>query len=284
MSNTIPKQIYTFRNNLVYVLLTTLWILFFAIVYTPTFGHSEEAVALWNQHSSLCISIVCAINLVATSITRTLFCLAAKKREVSPLTYTVLQVIEMTIVGMFCNLFLSLYFKIAYFALLPTTLIIGLLIEAMPYWIYWEYVVKQHREEIIDNYSITIAELRKGLDPTGEHLSLKFIDEKGNVKLVVPAERIFSIESAGNYVTISYENNGKITRFALRNTIKAIEEMCDAHGLVRCHRSWVVNIRKVNLLRKDNDGVYAEMGIEGFNNIPVSKSYMENVVHRLSNI
>ena len=126
-----------------------------------------------------------------------------------------------------------------------------------------------------------IAELRKG-NERNEAGAIRFADEKGNVKLVVGAERVISIESAGNYVTILYDNDGKLVRYSLRNTLKSIEEICKANGLVRCHRSYFVNLNKIKIIRRNSEGIFAEIDHSGVDDIPISKTYAPELMRLFS--
>ena len=84
----------------------------------------------------------------------------------------------------------------------------------------------------------------------------------------------------GNYVTILYEDNGKLVRFALRNTLKAIEGL--SNSLIRTHRSYYVNLHHIKLLQKDTSGVFAEIDIPGVAPIPISKNYAADVAQQFS--
>ena len=60
--------------------------------------------------------------------------------------------------------------------------------------------------------------------------------------------------------------------------MKAIEEVCIENGLVRCHRSYLINPLHVKVLRKDQEGVvYAELDAPEVQHIPVTKRYYASV-------
>ena len=69
---------------------------------------------------------------------------------------------------------------------------------------------------------------------------------------------------------------------SLRNTMKGIEDACSQHSLIRCHRSYYLNLDRVKLLRKAPDGLYAEIDVDGVDDIPVSKSYAATVTQRFA--
>lgn len=269
-----------------------LFVLFFAICYTPNYGMSEESTSLsdmvgnndavmnWYRHQELCLPICCAIILVVTALSRMLLTTTrtARLREGE---YLLWQLGEVLVTGLFCNLFLSLYLHYSYLENMPLVMLVYLSVAIYPYTFYWLLAERMDRDLRIAEAQRTIVRLRQRSDEEDDS-TLRFADDKGTVKLVVSMERVICIESAGNYVTILYENGGRLMRYSLRNTLKGIEELCDNHSLVRCHRSWFINLNRVRLLRKAVDGVYAEMDAEGVEDIPVSKSYATEVMQRFA--
>ncbi len=52
--------------------------------------------------------------------------------------------------------------------------------------------------------------------------------------------------------------------------------------LVRCHRSYIVNIDKVKILKKIKGGLVLELDAESTPDIPVSKTYYEEFMNKFS--
>ncbi len=103
---------------------------------------------------------------------------------------------------------------------------------------------------------------------------MRFYDGRHNLKLVLAEEAIIYIGAEENYVNIYYKEHGKVRNYVLRTSMKAIDELCQDHGLVRCHRSFYVNPKHVQVLRKDKEGmVHAEMDTDDSMRIPVTKKY-----------
>ena len=109
-----------------------------------------------------------------------------------------------------------------------------------------------------------------------------FYDERGELKLSVKPELLYYIESADNYVQICYMNAGKIEKLMIRNTLKNIEWRFRDKGLVRCHRSYIVNVKNVKLFRRQDSEVLLEFGDTRVPPIPVSKGFGERVMAELS--
>ena len=109
------------------------------------------------------------------------------------------------------------------------------------------------------------------------HLYFSFYDEKNELRLSVKRSNLLYLESADNYVCIWYLNKGQLTKFMLRNSLKAIEESLADTNVLRCHRSFMVNFDQVKVIRREKEGVYLELGIEKVPDIPISKTYSEKV-------
>ena len=109
-----------------------------------------------------------------------------------------------------------------------------------------------------------------------------FYDERGELKLSVKPEMLYYIEAADNYVQICYTNAGKIEKLMVRNTLKNVEWRFRDKGLVRCHRSYVVNVKNVKLFRRQESEVLLEFGDSRVPSIPVSKGFGDRVMAELS--
>lgn len=102
---------------------------------------------------------------------------------------------------------------------------------------------------------------------------MRFYDNQHNLKLVLTPTSVIYISAEENYVNIFYKENDRVRDYSLRSSMKALDEICQENGLVRCHRSFYINPAQVKVLRKDKDGImYAEMNAD-VRHIPVSKTY-----------
>ncbi len=121
-----------------------------------------------------------------------------------------------------------------------------------------------------------------------EHVGMKrniitFPDEKGEIKLSIDCDKLLYLESTDNYATIHYLNKSKISHYLLRNSLKWIDENLTKNtSLVRCHRSYIVNLDKVKVLRKTKDGIFLEMETLNTPDIPVSKVNYQRVMDKFS--
>ena len=116
---------------------------------------------------------------------------------------------------------------------------------------------------------------QKSLNPEEASVQrMRFYDNTHHLKIVLIPQMILYIGAEQNYVSIYYTDNGKVREYVLRSSMKAIDELCQDNGLIRCHRSFYINPSHVRVLRKDKEGVmYAELDADDVRDIPVSKTY-----------
>lgn len=265
----VPKTIYSVRGNLLFVGGLVLYVYLFATFFRPDYWMVE----------GLCRPICCAIILVTTALSRTLLLLTTHTARIRESDYLIWQAGEVTMAALGCNLFLSLYLNIGYIENLPITMLVYFTVALSPYAFYWLLAERMDRDQRIAEAQKTIVRLRQAEERNGNEI-IRFADEKGTVRLMVSTERVVCVEGDGNYVNILYETNGKLTRYNLRNTMKALEGL--NYNLVRCHRGYYINLKRIKLLRKAPDGIYAEMDAEGVKEIPVSKNYAADVIGRFA--
>lgn len=108
-----------------------------------------------------------------------------------------------------------------------------------------------------------------------------FYDDHNEMRLSVKREDLVMIESADNYICVWYINNDSVKKVMVRNTMKRIAEQLADTSVQRCHRSYMVNMDRVKVLRRDKDGVFIEFGIEGIFDVPISRTYITTITNWL---
>ena len=104
---------------------------------------------------------------------------------------------------------------------------------------------------------------------------VSFRDERDQVKFSVKSQDILYIESTDNYITVFFanEDEDKVNRQMVRTSLKKVEEAQLASKLLRCHRSFMVNLDNVLWMKKDGRNFVLKIkSINSF--IPVSRSYI----------
>lgn len=143
----------------------------------------------------------------------------------------------------------------------------------IPYVFYWLYLI------IVDKAS-QLKKLKESIDNDETEQQQKYImlyDEHNEMRLSVKREDLIMIESADNYVCVWYINNDQIKKTMIRNTMKRVAQQLNKCSIQRCHRSYMINMDRIKVLRREKDGVFIEFGIEGVFDVPISKTYIGNI-------
>ena len=113
-----------------------------------------------------------------------------------------------------------------------------------------------------------------------EHTEIiNLMDNNGNLKLSVKLDNLYYIKAEDNYINVYYQRSGNIASYMLRCKMQTIADNCvDSSSLMRCHRSYIVNINKVSVLHNEADGFVIDFEREGLESVPVSKTYSKRVL------
>ncbi len=112
----------------------------------------------------------------------------------------------------------------------------------------------------------------KALLSAGNHL-VNILDENGELHMAIDLEQLLYLKSADNYVSVYFIKDGKIKKELVRTTLKRLETELDQFPIRRCHRSYMVNINKISISMKSNQGLELALQQCPDENIPVSKNY-----------
>ena len=135
---------------------------------------------------------------------------------------------------------------------------------------------------LLDHEKEENARLRAALESyrcpqKGTNEVLNFYDRGGRLALATRSENVLYIEADDNYCIIHYYTDEHEETFVLHNSMKYFDSWGSETGLLRCHRSYIVNMPNVKLLRKERDGLTLEL-YRGDRIIPVSRTYREGVL------
>lgn len=116
-----------------------------------------------------------------------------------------------------------------------------------------------------------------------EEKRITLFDSNGVLKLSVDADNLYYIESDDNYIKVWYtDSGGTVKQYMLRCSLKTVEDSFAGSSLVRCHRKFIVNIGKVRILKAEKEGYRINIGLDGVDPIPISKTYESNVLSRFN--
>lgn len=109
----------------------------------------------------------------------------------------------------------------------------------------------------------------------GTQPSVQLITEQGETE--IDSSKLLYVEALQNYVTIHFENMPSVT---LRATLKSIEDQLGVVGLIKSHRSYLVNPSKVVAVNGNAQGLKLSM-IDSVAIVPVSRKYISVVKEAL---
>jgi DNA-binding LytR/AlgR family response regulator len=107
---------------------------------------------------------------------------------------------------------------------------------------------------------------------------MRFLDNTKKLKLMIAASAVLYVEADENYVHVRYLEGERLKDYALRASMKSLEELMQKHGLVRCQRSYYINPQHIKVLRRDKEGlISAELDVANQKPIPVSPKYYDSL-------
>ena len=107
-------------------------------------------------------------------------------------------------------------------------------------------------------------------------------DYNGVLRLTINIDALYYVESDDNYVKVFYKHNDRIASYMLRCRTKSLEKTLEGTGMIRCHRSYIVNVRKIEFVGEENRMHYLVLSHDTAKHIPVSKSYYQNLLAALN--
>jgi hypothetical protein len=280
MNTKIPAYLYEKGNIIRLILFTAIFALLFINIFKP-FG-SREWYNISDFKFFIFASLIVLVGMLVVVISRIIMLAYVKKHIITYLKYGAWVLTEILAMSMFYALFTKFipeenanrdFLQIYYDSTLHASLIL-----LLPYAILWLYFALKEKNTLLQKINLE----EKTAEVPKRNL-IAFLDEKGEFKISIVLENLLYVDSADNYATIHYLNKSKLSHFLIRNSLKWMEEnLTKDSPLVRCHRSYIVNLDKVKVLRKTKDGIFLELDAINTSDIPVSKTYYERVMAKFS--
>lgn len=276
MYKPIPAYLTSKRNIVQLILFTAAFSLIFINVYEPFGVNVWFKITRWQL--LLYSSLITLTGVLVVVLSRIIMYYLSHRMRLNYGQYFIWVLAEI----IFMALFYALYIKVIlhdqrFFPdLIKLCIQNTALLLLLPYSVTWLYFSWKEK-------NLEIAEMAHGMAASdSSKLMIPFNDEKGVLRFSVKMENLLYLEASDNYVSIYYLNKEKVSRFLLRNTLKNLEEDLKGTELVRCHRSYMVNYEKVKVIRREKDGVRLELDLPSAIDLPVTKTYMENVMKAFS--
>ncbi|MBQ7786788.1 MAG: LytTR family transcriptional regulator [Alistipes sp.] len=278
----IPSFIYKRSNQITMIIFVPIFALFFIALYSPfDFDRidSDAHFLSWlNVSRELLVQLITIflilIGMAVAAISRWLMELYTRKRQISYVHYIAwiaCEILVMTLMFTIVALFTDTNKGII--TLFKNSLIKTFLMLLIPYTLCYIYFIWQERVAQLRMLRERIAEDETALQAA----YVQIFDEKGEMRLSVRREHLLLIESADNYICVWYTNNNAPKKVLVRNTLKQVAEQLASTHIQRCHRSYLVNLDHVKVLRREKEGIFVELGIVGVPDVPISKTYSDSI-------
>lgn len=161
--------------------------------------------------------------------------------------------------------------------------IYGTIALGIPYLIsgmYFAIIDKNNTIRVMNYENVVTDEVTKS-DEHKKRITLN--DNSGTLKFSINPDNLYYIESDDNYIKVWYtDNKGALKQYMLRCRLKTVEDTFKDSGLIRCNRKYIVNIDKVDMLHKENEGYKIELCNKDIPSIPITKTYVDSVLAHFS--
>lgn len=155
------------------------------------------------------------------------------------------------------------------------------------------HVILKHNKLLKINYEKALlinAHLHEQATPsidlnssTDKISQLTLIADNGKDKLVLSPEQLVYIESADNYSNVVYIENGSQKKHLIRSSLKRIESQLTSPQIIRCHRTFIVNLKNIQKIEGNAAG-YRLSFSQVQDSIPVSRTYAPAILQKLDKL
>ncbi len=273
-----PQFLTEKKSIFLFLILVSIFEILFLAVYTPMgLIRTSEELTRW---SPILYMVILATSGLATLVGSRILLYHRQKRKplkvYEYLLWAVAEVVVFTlllaIIAYNINANKSLYFL----PLLWRVLLDVVSVLIVPYIISILLFLLREKKQEIAVLNAMISEQR--VSATSPDEMMNFYDKGGRLAFSTKKSNVLYVEASDNYTNIHYINEGKEDCFILHSSMKQLEHAYAKEGMLRCHRGYLVNIANVKVLRKEKDGLAIELS-QSDKIIPVSKTYVERVVH-----
>ena len=278
----IPSFIYKRSNQIAMIIFVPIFALLFITIYRPlNFEHIDEDTGLltWlNISREVLVQLITLgfifVGMAVVAVSRWIMGVYTRKRELSYMQYiswVAFEILIMALIFTIAALFTDTPKPVT--TLFYNSLVKTILILLIPYVMCYIYFIWQERVAQLRHIRERLAEDETALQAA----YVQIYDEKGEMRLSVRREHLFLLESADNYVCVWYINNNSPKKVLVRNTLTKVAMQLESTPIQRCLRSYIINLDLIKVMRREKEGIFVEFGVEGVPDVPISKTYVENI-------
>ena len=103
------------------------------------------------------------------------------------------------------------------------------------------------------------------------------LESENGQQLELQISDILYVEAMQNYVTVWYLNNGDLVKEIIRSTLTATERQFRSTPIIRCHRSYLVNVDRIEQVGGNAQGLRLQLVGASDLEVPVSRSFIPKV-------
>jgi hypothetical protein len=174
----------------------------------------------------------------------------------------------------------------AFYTFLYYTVGVGFFVYAIISMIYYKFLVSRNESDAaVMNAEINSPRVKSLVvnpveQSAGENGSINITSENGKEEVTLLLNELLYIESADNYSKIIFKRNNKLSTSIIRSSLKRIEEQANHLEMFRCHRAFIVNLKKVISFSGNSQGYRLHMN-DTEETVPVSRSYGKELMEKL---
>ena len=170
------------------------------------------------------------------------------------------------------------------FAMIATFLLAIFPITANVALKYNRFVTLNQKDAELMETEVLEYQQRNEVKVNAEKERLLLIAENEKDTLDLKPEELLYIESADNYSNVVFIENNKVTKQLIRGSLKRLESQITFPYILRCHRSYIVNLKQINHIKGNAQGYRIEFKTELSDTIPVSRNYSKALFESLKTL
>ena len=264
------------------VTFAVLFAIVFLNIYIPFSDTAWFVLGGGDAHTFFYTLTFVATSVMSLIVSRMIMYRTGKNVTMTYLSYIVWCIVEIMLVGGIYTWITVI--NIPNYAELPQdifmrSVLYGAISLGIPYLIAGMYfaIIDKNNTIRLMNYENVVTDEAPRKNSSMQKITL--FDNSGSLKLSLSLENLYYIESDDNYIKVWYtDSKSELKQYMLRCRLKTVEESFKGSGLIRCNRKYIVNIKKVEMLRKESEGYVLDLANEAIPPIPITKTYTDSIL------
>lgn len=279
----IPEFIYKRSNQIAMIIFVPIFALIFISIYSPfdfdRIDTDTRFMSWLNISRELVVQLITILLIIigmgVAAVSRWLMEIYSHRHTLTYANYILWIVCEILAMAFIFTIGAVLFTDTdkGVITLFRNSLIKTFFILLIPYTMCYIYFIWQERVAQLHLLRQRLSEDESAL----QSAYVQIFDNKGDMRLSVRREHLLLIESADNYICVWYTNNNAPKKVLVRNTLKQVSTQLASTHIQQCHRSYMVNLDLVKVMRREKEGMFVEFGIAGVPDVPISKTYADSI-------